>query len=102
MFALVFYYIGFIFKKYNILKLFNDNKASLFCTGFYLADMIIKGSFELVTREYNIYGLGVIGAIAGTIIMYYIASYVAKNYSVPAVKYFEVNRKIYIVYSYSS
>lgn len=85
MFALVFYYIGFIFKKYNIIKLFNDNKASYFVLAFIWLYMIIKGSFELVTREYNIYGLGVIGAIAGTIIMYYIASYVAKNHSVSAV-----------------
>lgn len=85
MFATVFYYIGFIFKKYNILKLLNENKIFYFPLAFVWLYMIFKGSFELAIRNYNIYGLGVVGAVSGIVIVYYIASYVANNYGIVSV-----------------
>ncbi len=70
LYALVFYHIGHLFKKYKLLDFFKENYIFYFLLTPVWAFMIYKGSTELSRRNYGEYGLMIIGAIAGILTTY--------------------------------
>lgn len=73
--SIIFYYIGYIIKKYNILELFSKNKLLYIITLIIWALTI--GNMELAVRYYSI--IGIIGAIAGTFNIFFLSKIIEKS-----------------------
>lgn len=78
-YALIFYYCGICLKKYQLLEMFVSNKGFYFLFSIMWAYMIYISSMELAVRQYEPYGLVIIGAISGIIIIYMLSVYIEEQ-----------------------
>lgn len=83
-YAMVFYQLGIYAKKYEILELVRDNHMIYFILTPIWAYMIYLGGMELAIRNYGQYGLVVIGALSGTLVVYKLSVYISQKHSVLA------------------
>lgn len=79
LYMLLFYMIAVYCKKYHILQYIKNNYISYFVLSTIWAYMIYKGSMELAIRQYKPYGIVILGAISGTILLYMLSEYIANN-----------------------
>lgn len=79
LYVLVFYAIGVYFKKYQILKTISNHYIFYFILSSIWAFMIYKASMELAIRQYMPYGLVILGAVSGTVLIYMLSSYIKNN-----------------------
>ena len=79
LYSLIFYHIGRMCKEYNVFVLMKTNGASYFILAGIWAYMIYTGSMEIAIRNYGHYGIAIIGAVAGTALLYSLSSYIASN-----------------------
>ncbi len=70
LYSLVFYHAGHLFKKFKVLEYVKEHLVLYFVLTPIWAHMIYKGSVELSRRNYNLYALGIIGALAGILTTY--------------------------------
>ena len=76
-YSLVFYHIGTAIRNNNIFAIIRNNGSSYFVLSSVWAYMIYKGSMEIAVRNYGKYGLTIIGATAGTLLLYSLSSYIS-------------------------
>lgn len=78
-YALVFYKIGLFLRENDLLSVLRDIPALYFILAPIWAYMIYSGSMELAIRNYGQYGLAIIGAVCGTLLVYMLSSYIWNN-----------------------
>ena len=80
LYAIVFYKIGILFRKYKLLDLIRrGGNYFYFILSPIWVFMIYKGGMEIAVRKYGAYGLVVIGSIAGTLIIYQLADFISEH-----------------------
>lgn len=83
-YSLIFYYIGMCFKKYHLLEWFAKNISSYFVLIIIWVYMIYSGSMEIADRDYGKYGVTILGAISGIILIYFLSCFIENT--IPAVR----------------
>ncbi len=79
LYAIIFYHLGYCFKKYKVMEFFRNNPATYFILSIVWAFMIYCGGMELAIREYMPYGLVLLGALSGSILLYMCSGYLART-----------------------
>ena len=79
LYAIIFYKIGILFKKYNLLNSIKEGSFFYFILSPIWVFMIYKGGMEIAVRKYGSYGLVIIGSIAGTLLIYQLADYISEH-----------------------
>ena len=79
LYAIVVYKMGTLLKKYDLLNLIKGSSFFYFILSPIWVFMIYKGGMELAARKYGAYGLVIIGAIAGTLIIYQLADFISEH-----------------------
>lgn len=72
LYCLIFYYIGYIIKKYDILKYLVDRKYYYFIFSCFWIYMIYLGGMEIAVRKYEPYGMVIIGTISAFLTIFII------------------------------
>ncbi len=78
LYAIIFYHLGYCFKKYKVLDFFRNNPVTYFVLSLIWAFVIYCGGMELAIREYTPYGLVILGALSGSILLYMCSGYLAR------------------------
>ncbi len=78
LYAIIFYHLGYCFKKYKVMDFFRNNPATYFVLSVVWAFMIYCGGMELAIREYMPYGLVILGALSGSILLCMCSGYLAR------------------------
>lgn len=76
MYALVFYYLGYCFKKYRIMEYLCQRNYCYFLLSCVWAYMIHCGAMEIAVRNYGFYGLTIIGAVSASVLVYTTCRYI--------------------------
>ncbi len=79
LYVLIFYHIGQIFYKYNLLSKMSRNYIIYFFVSPIWAYMIYAGSMEIAIRNYGKYGIVIIGAMSGILTVYLFSSLIAQG-----------------------
>ena len=72
------------FKKYHLLEWFAKNISSYFALIIIWVYMIYSGSMEIAVRDYGKYGVTILGAISGIILIYFLSCFIEN--AIPAVR----------------
>lgn len=83
-YALIFYQLGIYFRRYDLLNWITKHQISYFPLACIWAYMIYAGSMEIAIRNYGQYGLTIIGATAGILLVYKMAKYLENTLPVIA------------------
>lgn len=75
MFSLIFYYLGYCFKKYNIMEYICRRNYLYFFFSSVWVYMIYHGGMEIAVRDYGNYGLTIFGAVSSTVLVYMVCRY---------------------------
>lgn len=70
LFALVFYHVGYLVKKYEIISFVRSNKRCYFFWAVFWGLAICSGGMSLYVREYGNYLITVLGAVSASILLY--------------------------------
>lgn len=81
LYSLIFYHIGVISRKGQLLEWVPDNPWVYFAISPVWAYMIYQGGMEIAVRTYKPYGLVVIGSLCGVIIVYIFSAFL-NNYAI--------------------
>ena len=76
MYAVVFYQLGVVFRKYDVLNKVREHHALYFFLSVVWAYMIYSGGMEIASRSYGQYGIVILGAMAGTLLLYMLSVYI--------------------------
>lgn len=76
MYAVVFYQLGVVFRKYDVLNKVREHHALYFFLSAVWAYMIYSGGMEIASRSYGQYGIVILGAMAGTLLLYMLSVYI--------------------------
>ena len=69
LYCLIFYHIGYLLKKYDLLKRITEWYPSYFILSCLWIYMIYSGSMELAVRDYGSYGITLTGAVSATLLL---------------------------------
>ena len=78
-FCAAFYWLGVLSSEYHILNDVKSYGAMYFFLSCIWAYMIFRGSMELAMREYGEPGLCILGAFAGTLLVYMLSGYIGNR-----------------------
>lgn len=78
-YAMIFYEIGIYCKKYNLLSRVKNCHIIYFVLSPVWVYMIYAGSMEIAVRNYGQYGLVIIGAVAGILLIYKLSVYISNE-----------------------
>ena len=78
-YALIFYALGVVGKKYDVLSYVQNNDILYFVLSPVWAYMIYAGSMEIAIRNYGQYGLVIIGSICGFLIINKLSCYISEH-----------------------
>ena len=78
-YCLVFYQIGILCKKFNVLLYVTQHPSSYFFLSIIWAYMIYVSSMELAIRQFSPYGLVIFGASCGILLLYMLSKYISAN-----------------------
>lgn len=81
LYSLIFYHIGYLIKKHGILDYISQRPYYYFIIACVWAYSVYSGGLELATRSYGSYGIAVIGAVCGTVIVYMLSRYICTHFS---------------------
>ncbi len=70
LYSLIFYHIGFYFKKYNIMEYVCSRRYLYFVLSCVWAYAIYMGGMEIAVRYYGNYSLVILGAVCGSTLFY--------------------------------
>ncbi len=79
LYCVVFYHIGFTCKQYHILEWCCQNSWVYFIFALFWVYAIYSGNMEIAMRSYEPYGIVIIGAISGTILLYMLSEYLKQH-----------------------
>lgn len=101
-YAVVFYKIGLCLKEQKILEKIKDNDMLYFIVAPIWAYMIYAGGMEIAVRNYGQYGLAVIGATAGTLLIYKLSNYIKEKMKVMSLALIKIGEcTIYVLIVHS-
>lgn len=78
-YCLIFYHIGYWCKQHDIFNLVSTRHFFYFLLAPVWLYMIYTSGMELAIRNYGHYGLTILGATAGTLMIYMLAAYIGDN-----------------------
>ncbi|MCD8322113.1 MAG: acyltransferase family protein [Oscillospiraceae bacterium] len=78
MYSLIFCHLGYCFQRYRLLSWFKNHPATYFLLSVVWAYMIYSGSMELAVRNYGAYGMTILGAVSGTVLLYMLSDYLVR------------------------
>ncbi len=78
LYAIIFYHLGYCLKKYKVMDFFRNNPVTYFALSIVWAFMICCGGMELSIRNYGSYGLVILGAASGSVLLYQFSVYLAR------------------------
>lgn len=79
LYALIFFGIGMLLRKYQMFAYCQAHPYICFLLAPIWLYFVQSGAMELVRRHYNLYGLGVIGAVCGTLVVYTVVALTASR-----------------------
>lgn len=79
LYMLIFYHLGVLIRKYPILSFIINNKWLFFPLSCIWAWMSYCYSMEIAIRQYEPYGIVIIGAMSGIMVFYLFSYFVANN-----------------------
>lgn len=79
LYSLLYYKIGVTMKRTNLLTLIQHNPWLYFGVSSIWAYMIYMAGMDIAYRRYGIYGLVILGSLAGTILIYCVSAYLARS-----------------------
>ena len=74
-YSVAFYHIGTLLRKQEVFKLAQKWSVSYFILAPVWVYMIYRGSMEIAVRNYGDYGVVILGAVSGIIIVYMLSAY---------------------------
>ncbi len=80
LYSVIFYHLGYCFRKYKILEYFKNHLVSYFLLSAVWAYMIHSGSMELAIRQYGSYGMTILGATSAIILLYMLSCYISETF----------------------
>ena len=78
-YALIFYHIGRFFRERDLLAVARNWHICYFILSPIWAYMIYMGSMEIAVRKYGDYGIVILGATAGIVLIYKLAVYIKEH-----------------------
>ena len=81
-YSLIFYHLGRLCREKNVLEQISKRNYVYFLLSPVWAYMIYAGSMEIIARNYGNYGLVLLGAMSGTLLVYQLSSYISDHISV--------------------
>ncbi len=78
-YSIIFYNLGYMFKKHELIKKLMDKKYLYFVISPIWVYMIYAGGMEIAIRKYEPYGLVVFGSLSGILIMYMFANSISSR-----------------------
>lgn len=81
-YSLIFYHIGVSIRENKILTKVRNWHISYFVLSPIWVYMIYSGSMEIVIRNYGDYGVVILGAVAGTLLVYKVSVYICNEWPV--------------------
>lgn len=79
LYSILFFNIGYLFRKYDLIKMLMERKYFYFALSPIWVYMIYKGSMEIAIRQYEPYGIVILGSLSGILIMYMLSDYISKH-----------------------
>lgn len=79
LYAIIFYHLGYCFKKYNIMNYICERFYFYFLLSCFWAYMIFAGGMEIAIRKYGVYGVTILGSVSASILLYMFAQYLNRN-----------------------
>lgn len=79
LYCLIFYEIGVVCKRLNILSYVCTHFALYFILAIIWAYMIYTSSMEIAVRHYSPYGIVIFGALSGIFLLYMLSDYLSTN-----------------------
>lgn len=79
LYALIFFGIGMLLRKYQMFAYCQAHPYICFLLAPIWLYFVQSGTMELGRRHYNLYGLGVIGAVCGTLVVYTVVALTASR-----------------------
>ena len=76
---LIFYHLGVLLRRWDLLALLKNNKYLYFVLAPIWVYMIWMGGMEISVRNYGWYGLTILGATAGTVLLYCLSDYITHH-----------------------
>lgn len=70
MYSLVFYHVGYCFRKYNIMDYICNRNYLYFLLSCVWAYVVYQGGMEIAVRYYGNYSLVIMGAVCGSVLFY--------------------------------
>ncbi len=77
LYGVVFYYAGVLFRRYEIIDKVMDRPGLYFVLSPVWAYMIYAGSMEIAIRKYGNYGLVVLGAVCGVLVVMQLSGFIS-------------------------
>ena len=77
LYSLLFYHLGVVFRKYNLVRTVTDQSWLYFLLSAIWAYMIYRGGMEIALRKYQSYGIVIIGALAGILVVLILSSFIS-------------------------
>ena len=74
LYGLIFFHMGHVFKKYDLINKLMDRKYLYFVLSPIWCFMIYSGGMEIATRKYQPFGLIILGTLSGVLIMYMLSN----------------------------
>jgi fucose 4-O-acetylase-like acetyltransferase len=97
LYSLVFYQIGIFLRKYGILSYSKNMYFLYFLLSPVWAYLISIGGVELAVRNYESYGVIILGATAGVLLLYQLANYIFKQLPILATAFTYIGKSSMIV-----
>lgn len=93
MYALVFCYLGHLFRKYSVIAYLHKKNYSYFILSTIWAYMIYTGGMDLTARQYGSYGLTVLGAVSAAVLLYMLCAYLCRVWNPKVTAFLSLNGK---------
>lgn len=82
LYTLVYYRIGTRLREKNLMCGLKERPYMYFVLSSVWAYMIYCGSMEIAVRKYGQYGIVILGAVSGTLVIYLLSVYIAEHFAV--------------------
>lgn len=84
-YLLAYYHIGVLLRQYDVFALADKWNITYFVLAPVWAFMIYRGSVDIAVRNYGDYGIVMLGAVSGIILVYMLSAYLGANLPLTAV-----------------
>ena len=96
-YAIAFYHAGRICREYRLLEITRNWSIAYFVLAPVWAYMIYCGDMEIAVRKYGNYGIVVLGAVSGVLVVYQFSTFISNNWPMIARLFMYIGKSTIIV-----